>query len=367
MILSSDGEILTNNHVIEGATSIEVTVMAKSLASARTATACATCRTVSPRFHRRRSASRSSVIPVSVPATRSVWPPGPPRRSSVGELGERGGDLARPGQGSEPGTDGPGEGLGVGGVLGGGDDVELASRRGTMRTRVETRGRNKPPKGVVYVPWFDSSQLINKLTLDATCPISLQTDFKKCAIAMRKVPGRLESERSLSHLRRVSNAPWSTNLFDDQFHTYGAMVTPTYVYTYFDGKQIGRFETPLEMKQPLWLLVTLDMKGGAADADLARGPVWPRARIAPAQRRLPRTAAGHAIPLPARIVFTVDAYDAMTSDRVYRGSLSPIEALEELGTLTEALRDANGVPGYRVRASAVRWVATPGRRWPWCR
>jgi nitrate reductase (cytochrome) len=56
-----------------------------------------------------------------------------------------------------------------------GSEVELQSRRGAMRTRVETRGRNKPPRGVVYVPWFDSSQLINKLTLDATDPISLQT------------------------------------------------------------------------------------------------------------------------------------------------------------------------------------------------
>jgi nitrate reductase NapA len=72
-----------------------------------------------------------------------------------------------------------------------GEVVELASRRGTMRTRVETRGRVRPPRGLVYVPWFDASQLINKLTLDATCPISLQTDFKKCAIAMRKVPGGL--------------------------------------------------------------------------------------------------------------------------------------------------------------------------------
>ncbi len=70
-----------------------------------------------------------------------------------------------------------------------GEIVELVSRRGTMRTRVETRGRVKPPRGLVYVPWFDASQLINKLTLDATCPISLQTDFKKCAIAMRKVEG----------------------------------------------------------------------------------------------------------------------------------------------------------------------------------
>jgi nitrate reductase NapA len=70
-----------------------------------------------------------------------------------------------------------------------GEIVEVVSRRGSMRTRVETRGRVKPPQGLVYVPWFDASQLINKVTLDATCPISLQTDFKKCAVALRKVPG----------------------------------------------------------------------------------------------------------------------------------------------------------------------------------
>jgi nitrate reductase NapA len=68
-----------------------------------------------------------------------------------------------------------------------GSEVELQSRRGTMRTRVETRGRNRPPPGVVFVPWFDSSQLINKLTLDATDPISLQTDFKKCGCRIVKV------------------------------------------------------------------------------------------------------------------------------------------------------------------------------------
>jgi anaerobic selenocysteine-containing dehydrogenase len=68
-----------------------------------------------------------------------------------------------------------------------GSEVELQSRRGSMRTRVETRGRNRPPPGVVFVPWFDSSQLINKLTLDATDPISLQTDFKKCGCRIVKV------------------------------------------------------------------------------------------------------------------------------------------------------------------------------------
>ncbi|UKJ77105.1 periplasmic nitrate reductase subunit alpha [Azospirillum brasilense] len=63
-----------------------------------------------------------------------------------------------------------------------GSEVKVMSRRGEMRTRVETRGRNRPPRGVVFVPWFDSARLINKCTLDATDPISKQTDFKKCAV-----------------------------------------------------------------------------------------------------------------------------------------------------------------------------------------
>ncbi len=63
-----------------------------------------------------------------------------------------------------------------------GTEIRLISRRGEIRTRVETRGRNRMPRGVVFVPWFDASQLINRVTLDATDPISKQTDFKKCAI-----------------------------------------------------------------------------------------------------------------------------------------------------------------------------------------
>ena len=67
-----------------------------------------------------------------------------------------------------------------------GDVVKVVSRRGEIQTRVETRGRNKPPVGLVFVPWFDESRLINKVTLDATCPISKQTDFKKCAVKVVK-------------------------------------------------------------------------------------------------------------------------------------------------------------------------------------
>ncbi|WP_431324150.1 periplasmic nitrate reductase subunit alpha [Rhizobium sp. YTU87027] len=63
-----------------------------------------------------------------------------------------------------------------------GAEVRIISRRGEIRSRVETRGRNRMPPGVIFVPWFDASQLINKVTLDATDPISKQTDFKKCAV-----------------------------------------------------------------------------------------------------------------------------------------------------------------------------------------
>jgi diguanylate cyclase (GGDEF)-like protein/putative nucleotidyltransferase with HDIG domain len=40
--------------------------------------------------------------------------------------------------------------------------------------------------------------------------------------------------------------------------------------------------------------------------------------------------AGEEIPLGARIIFVADAYDAMTSDRAYRGRLMPSEAVAEL-------------------------------------
>src|SRR4051795_11183969 len=68
-----------------------------------------------------------------------------------------------------------------------GDEVKVISRRGFIRVRLETRGRNRPPKGLVFVPWFDESKLINKVTLDATDPISLQTDYKKCAVRIERV------------------------------------------------------------------------------------------------------------------------------------------------------------------------------------
>jgi HD-GYP domain-containing protein (c-di-GMP phosphodiesterase class II) len=74
---------------------------------------------------------------------------------------------------------------------------------------------------------------------------------------------------------------------------------------------------------------------------------------------------GEEIPLGARIIFVADAYDAMTSDRLYRGRRSPDAALAELracagsqfdpavvGALEEELgREA--VPERRVHLAAV--------------
>jgi nitrate reductase (cytochrome) len=63
------------------------------------------------------------------------------------------------------------------------------SHRAAARSSLPRRdpGRNKPPKGLVFVPFFDEGRLVNKLTLDATCPISKETDFKKCAVKVTRV------------------------------------------------------------------------------------------------------------------------------------------------------------------------------------
>ncbi|WP_456381219.1 nitrate reductase catalytic subunit NapA [Hydrogenimonas sp.] len=67
-----------------------------------------------------------------------------------------------------------------------GDMVWVESRRGKVKAHVKTRGRNRPPRGLVFVPWFDERVFINKVCLDHTCPMSKQTDYKKCAVKIYK-------------------------------------------------------------------------------------------------------------------------------------------------------------------------------------
>ena len=67
-----------------------------------------------------------------------------------------------------------------------GDLIWIESRRGKIKARVDYRSRNRMPEGMIFVPFFDERVLINKVTLDATCPISKETDFKKCAVKIYK-------------------------------------------------------------------------------------------------------------------------------------------------------------------------------------
>jgi nitrate reductase NapA len=67
-----------------------------------------------------------------------------------------------------------------------GDDMIVSTRRGDIKLTAWLNGRGRPPKGSLFVPFFDEKRLINLVTLDAYCPISKEPDYKKCAARIRK-------------------------------------------------------------------------------------------------------------------------------------------------------------------------------------
>ena len=67
-----------------------------------------------------------------------------------------------------------------------GEMVKIISRRGEVTMPASINGRGVPPRGMVFVPFFDERYLINEVTLDAFCPISKQPDYKKCAVRLEK-------------------------------------------------------------------------------------------------------------------------------------------------------------------------------------
>jgi nitrate reductase NapA len=69
-----------------------------------------------------------------------------------------------------------------------GERVVIESRRGRVELPVWIEGRASPPKGTLFVPFFDERMLINLATLDAYDPFSKQPDYKKCAVRLRKLP-----------------------------------------------------------------------------------------------------------------------------------------------------------------------------------
>jgi nitrate reductase NapA len=68
-----------------------------------------------------------------------------------------------------------------------GDVVRVASRRGTLDLPAKIDGRGQPPRGSLFIPFFDEDRLANLLTLDAMDNISKEPDFKKCAVRIEKV------------------------------------------------------------------------------------------------------------------------------------------------------------------------------------
>lgn len=67
-----------------------------------------------------------------------------------------------------------------------GDLAEVTSRYGTCRAKVETQVRQKMPKGSVWMAFFDERAMVNSVVIDATDPISLEPDYKKTAVKVRK-------------------------------------------------------------------------------------------------------------------------------------------------------------------------------------
>jgi nitrate reductase NapA len=67
-----------------------------------------------------------------------------------------------------------------------GDKVRVTSRRGSVEMTAAIDRRGSPPQGSVFVPFFDESLLINRVTLDAMDNISKEPDYKKCAVRIEK-------------------------------------------------------------------------------------------------------------------------------------------------------------------------------------
>ena len=71
--------------------------------------------------------------------------------------------------------------------IGNGERVRLESRRGFLELRAWINGRGVPERGMLFVPFFDETKLVNLLTLEAHDPFSKQPDYKKCAVKITRL------------------------------------------------------------------------------------------------------------------------------------------------------------------------------------
>ena len=68
-----------------------------------------------------------------------------------------------------------------------GETVRLVSRRGALEIQARLDYRSQPSPGQIFVPVFDEAAAVNRLTLDACCPLSGQPDATKCAVRVERL------------------------------------------------------------------------------------------------------------------------------------------------------------------------------------
>ena len=69
-----------------------------------------------------------------------------------------------------------------------GETILVKTRRGELRLPVWIDGRGHPPRGSLFIPFFDERLPCNDITLGDIDPISKEPDYKKCAAAVARAP-----------------------------------------------------------------------------------------------------------------------------------------------------------------------------------
>ncbi len=67
------------------------------------------------------------------------------------------------------------------------DMVRLVSKRGSLDVEARVDYRSQPQRGQLFMPCFDESRPVNRLMLDASCPISGQPDLSLCAVRIERL------------------------------------------------------------------------------------------------------------------------------------------------------------------------------------
>jgi nitrate reductase NapA len=68
-----------------------------------------------------------------------------------------------------------------------GETVRLVSRRGSLELEARLDYRSQPSPGQLFVPSFDEAAPVNRLMLDACCPLSGQPDATRCAVRIERL------------------------------------------------------------------------------------------------------------------------------------------------------------------------------------